>query len=94
MKRKSVVIVPLTSALAALHSGAGAATTASGAVERDASAVNSQPQTAQAVPANTTYKSGEDLFGLLVTRNADGTVVAQHSSHSSHGSHASHSSGQ
>jgi hypothetical protein len=33
---------------------------------------------------------GSDLLGLIVTRGADGTVVADHYSHSSHSSHSSH----
>jgi hypothetical protein len=35
---------------------------------------------------------GSDLLGLIVSRSAEGTVVAQHYSHSSHASHSSHSS--
>lgn len=93
MKRKSVVILPVATALASLNSGAGSTATSNGAPEQDASAAKSQPQTIKAVPPNTIYNAGEDLFGLLATRNADGTVVAQHSSHASHASHASHSSG-
>jgi len=42
--------------------------------------------------ANFVYPMAEDLLGLVVTRQADGTVVAQHASHVSHSSHASHHS--
>jgi hypothetical protein len=93
MKRKSAVILPIATALASLNSGAGATATTNGASDRDAGTVKSQAEAIKAIPPNTVYNAGEDLFGLLVSRNADGTVVAQHSSHASHASHASHSSG-
>jgi hypothetical protein len=31
-------------------------------------------------------------LGFIVTKHADGTLIAQHASHSSHASHASHHS--
>jgi hypothetical protein len=42
--------------------------------------------------ANAHFQVGEDLLGFVMTKQADGTIVAQHSSHASHGSHASHAS--
>jgi hypothetical protein len=91
MKHKSAIVLPLATALASLNS-AGSANAAYEATEQDTSAGNGQPQPATSVRPNTIYSAGEDLFGLLVTRSADGTLIAQHSSHSSHSSHASHSS--
>lgn len=45
-----------------------------------------------AAKPNVVYQSGEELLGLVVTKRADGTVVAQHASHASHHSHHSHHS--
>lgn len=42
---------------------------------------------------NTLVSTGESLFGFIMTKQADGTVVAQHESHASHASHESHASG-
>ncbi|MGJ5182138.1 His-Xaa-Ser repeat protein HxsA2 [Bradyrhizobium oligotrophicum] len=44
--------------------------------------------------ANAFYQAGEDLLGFVMTKQADGTIVAGHSSHASHASHASHVSGR
>ena len=41
---------------------------------------------------NAHFQVGEDLLGFVMTKQADGTIVAGHSSHSSHASHASHAS--
>jgi hypothetical protein len=91
MTRKSAAILPLATALAALGSGADAR--ASEAPRNEGSgSVKGEPQSVTPISANTVYSTGTDLFGLLVTRSADGTVVAQHSSHASHATHASHSS--
>lgn len=38
------------------------------------------------------FQVGEDLLGFVVTRQADGTLIAQHASHASHASHHSHAS--
>ena len=91
MTRKSAAILPLATALAALGSGADAKTLDTPRND-GSSPVKSEPQVLTSISSNTVYSTGEDLFGLLVTRSADGTVVAQHGSHGSHGSHASHSS--
>ena len=91
MKAKPVVILPLAAALASLGSAANAST--SPANSTDVASGPADPQIgADKVQPNTIFKSGEDLFGLLVTTNADGMVVAQHASHYSHSSHASHAS--
>jgi hypothetical protein len=39
--------------------------------------------------ANAHYRVGEDLLGFVMTKRADGTVVADHASHASHASHSS-----
>jgi hypothetical protein len=44
------------------------------------------------VEPNVFMSIGNDLLGLMVTKGADGTVVADHYSHYSHSSHSSHSS--
>lgn len=92
MKGKKIVLVPLATALASL-----AATTANAekhpATAAEQSDVRSDAQAkAAAIPANTFFNVGDELFGMLVTTAADGTVIAQHRSHSSHSSHSSHRS--
>jgi hypothetical protein len=52
----------------------------------------SQPGQVPAAAPNTFVSVGYDLLGFTVTQQADGTIVAAHSSHSSHSSHASHHS--
>lgn len=42
------------------------------------------------VKASGHFQVGEDLLGFVMTKQADGTLVAGHASHSSHASHASH----
>lgn len=91
MKRKPAVILPLASALGALASGAVVAD-AKPAPAGDV-AVNA-PATAatNAQKPNLVASTGNALLGFVVSEQADGTVVAQHSSHASHASHASHHS--
>jgi hypothetical protein len=91
MTNKPIVIMPLAAALAALG-GMGAAAAATGPqAEQNAQQVPASGAGIKSEP-NVFFKAGADLLGLIVTRQADGTVLAQHYSHSSHGSHASHSS--
>jgi hypothetical protein len=89
MKHKPFGILSIASALASLGTAAQAGTPpvtspeeASTATHENAEAIKIQP--------NTIFTAGQELLGLLVTKNADGTIVAQHASHSSHASHASH----
>jgi len=91
MERKDKVILPLATALAALTTSAVPAA-ASIPADNAAPAATGQEASAVAITPNTAYTAGENLFGLLVTKKADGTVVAQHASHMSHSSHASHAS--
>lgn len=92
MKRKNIAIVPLATALASLTTGANATVPAVNSADHSAQPADSQQAKAIEIQPNTIFRVGEDLLGLLVTQNADGTVVAQHSSHYSHSSHASHAS--
>jgi hypothetical protein len=91
MTWKSAAILPLATALAALGSGTDAKTLDE-PINDGSGPVKSEPQALTPTAPNVVYSTGDDLFGLLVTRRADGAVVAQHSSHASHASHASHSS--
>jgi len=90
MTKKRVVILPLATALAAL--GASAAHAAAPGNAQDTTTRGDAKSTAAKLEPNVLFKVGEDLLGLVVTHNADGTVVAAHSSHHSHSSHASHRS--
>jgi hypothetical protein len=91
MKRKSTVILPLASALAAL-SGSSMVVAEAKSVPTGDAAVNSEAAAAQKVQPNTLVSTGESLLGFIMTEQPDGTVVAQHASHASHASHHSHSS--
>jgi len=61
-------------------------------VNDDASAAAKQALDSAKPLANAHFQAGEDLLGFVMTRQADGTIVAQHSSHASHAYHASHAS--
>jgi hypothetical protein len=89
---KKTAVVPLATALAALTTGAHATAPSATPSDTGSNPVDSQQATPTNVQPNTVFTAGEDLLGLLVTQNADGSVVAQHGSHVSHASHASHSS--
>jgi hypothetical protein len=91
MKRKSIVVLPLATALASLSGAATANALANTSIEPTLGPADAQIG-ANNVQPNTIFKAGEDLLGLLVTTTPDGTVVAQHASHYSHSSHASHAS--
>jgi hypothetical protein len=90
MKHKPFVVLPLATALASLAGAASASAPANTSAEPTSGPADAQG--VNKVQPNTIFTAGEDLLGLLVTTNADGTVVAQHSSHYSHSSHASHAS--
>jgi hypothetical protein len=87
MSKKAYVILPVSAALAALVGDPATTEAARSPPE----AIQSTEATTASKP-NFVYPQGEDLLGLLVTTQADGTVVATHTSHVSHGSHASHHS--
>lgn len=90
MKRKSMFVLPLATALASLSGAVDASVPANNSVEPTPGPANAQG--VNKIQPNTIFTAGEDLLGLLVTTNADGTIVAQHASHYSHSSHASHAS--
>lgn len=92
MDRKIKVILPLATALAAF---AASGDPAAASVTTDHLPTTPETQGAAAkiaVTPNASYAVGDDLLGLLVSKNVDGTVVAEHASHMSHASHASHAS--
>jgi hypothetical protein len=93
MQKKPLVILPIATALAALAtsvspSPAGAATLQ----ETDAAVTAPGAQADQSARPNVVVAAGEDLLGLIVLKQQDGTVVANHYSHVSHASHSSHHS--
>ena len=92
MKDKKTAILPLATALASLATAANATAPAVQSPDQPLAPNDSQQATATKIEPNTIFTAGEDLLGLLVTKNADGTIVAQHASHYSHSSHASHAS--
>jgi hypothetical protein len=61
-------------------------------VSDDAGMPTKQALDSAKLAANAHFQVGEDLLGFVMTKQADGTIIAQHSSHASHGSHASHAS--
>src|SRR5690242_17803915 len=72
VKKKPVVILPVAAALAALSNIPAAQATAA----NPAQPTSPQPDGTNAAKAqpNLLFKAGDDLLGLIVTRNADGTV--------------------
>ena len=94
MTSKPRVILPIAAAVAALSTVPSEP--ADAAIRVDENATVARPETVVAEPggnkANFVYPLGEDLLGLVVTRQPDGTVIAAHASHVSHSSHASHAS--
>jgi hypothetical protein len=89
--KKPIVILPLAVALAALAGLPAANASVDQSPPPNALAADISDHAIKAEP-NALFKVGNDLLGLIVTRSADGTIVAQHSSHYSHSSHSSHSS--
>ena len=93
MAEKSKVLLSIGAALASLSGmsvqGAEAKTAV---VNDDASTAATQALGSAKLIPNAQFQAGEDLLGFVMTKQPDGTIVAQHSSHASHASHASHSS--
>ncbi len=94
MKRKPITILPLASALGALGAGAFTATEAESAVPASAPSIEAESKTGQSLVPNTLVSTGEALLGFVITKQPDGTIIAQHASHASHASHHSHYSGR
>jgi hypothetical protein len=93
MKRKPVVILPLASALGALAGSAMAPAEAKSPPPADPAFTSEAAAVKSGQKANTFVSTGESLLGFIVTKQADGTIVADHESHASHASHESHASG-
>jgi hypothetical protein len=93
MKRKPVVILPLASALGALAGNAMVPAEAKSPPTTDPSFASEAAAVKSDQKANTFVSTGESLLGFVVTKQADGTIVADHESHASHASHESHASG-
>ena len=91
---KPVVILPLATAIAALASTSdGSRAEASTLPTEPANNVSAEaPTRASDQKPNAFFSTGVDLLGLIVTKAANGMVLAQHYSHMSHSSHSSHSS--
>ena len=89
--RKSFVVVPLATALSSLTAPVIADISPAEPLNDFSNKSDVKSFSSNLAP-NRIFKAGEDFLGMLVTQNADGTVVAQHSSHYSHSSHASHAS--
>lgn len=93
MSGKAPTILPLATALASLASMPATVDHAAAKTPDTSNLQTGQSSaTAQKGEPNVLFKAGEDLLGLIVTEQADGTVVADHSSHASHASHSSHAS--
>jgi hypothetical protein len=93
MDKKGAQIVGLGAALAALAGGTPIAASPAEAAAEPTTRPSSTPvreTPSETRPPNAFFPVGSDLFGLTISENADGTIVADHSSHSSHSSHASH----
>jgi hypothetical protein len=93
MSATSRKILLITTALTALSGLSVPADNANAAVPASAEAAITAEQSqrpASSARPNVLLTSGQDLLGLIVTKQPDGTIVAQHSSHASHASHHSH----
>ncbi|WP_441232776.1 His-Xaa-Ser repeat protein HxsA2 [Bradyrhizobium sp. 1200_D9_N1_1] len=91
MAEKSKILLSLGAALASLTGLSVQGAEAKPAVLNDE--VTPVKQDLHAKPApNAHFQVGEDLLGFVMTKQADGTIVAGHSSHASHASHSSHAS--
>jgi len=90
---KSKLLLSLAAALASLTgmSVQGAEAKAS-VVNDDMNSSATEASTSNGLTANSHFQVGEDLLGFVMTKQADGTIVAQHASHASHASHHSHAS--
>lgn len=91
MKKKTIAILPLATALAPFVDEAEAKAS-SQAQMIEATVECSDTATPATGEANVKFAVGNALLGLKVFRSAEGVLMAGHSSHSSHSSHASHAS--
>jgi len=91
MAEKSKIVLSLGAALASLTGMSVQGAEAKSVTANDVSA-SAAENTAIKLEPNAHYQVGEDLLGFVMTKQADGTIVAQHASHASHASRASHAS--
>jgi hypothetical protein len=90
MSSKSPKIMPLAAALTALTGASVFVATPADAKNTEQQGVNpSDASQATSLAPNRIVSVGEDFLGFLVTKAADGLVVADHTSHYSHSSHYS-----
>ena len=93
MAEKSKILLSLGAALASLTGfSVQGAEAKQATLNDDVTSPAKQALDSAKHAANAHFQVGEDLLGFVMTKQADGTIVAQHSSHASHGSHASHAS--
>ena len=93
MAEKSKILLSLGAALASLTGfSVQGAEAKQATLNDDVTSPAKQALDSAKLAANAHFQAGEDLLGFVMTKQADGTIVAQHSSHASHGSHASHAS--
>ena len=85
---KSKVLLSLGAALASLTGLSVQGAEAKSITGNDVGA-SAAENTAIKLEPNAHYQVGEDLLGFVVTKQPDGTIVAQHASHASHASPAS-----
>ena len=90
MSKKPIKLMGLAAALAALSGITALLPPAADAKPTNAEGITSGH--ARDVRPNMFMSVGKDLLGMIVRKNADGMVTADHYSHSSHASHSSHSS--
>jgi hypothetical protein len=83
MAEKSKILLSLGAALASLTGMSVQGAEAKPVVGNDASSSAAENAAAKLEP-NAHYQVGEDLLGFVMTKQADGTIVAQHASHASH----------
>ena len=91
MAEKSKIVLSLGAALASLTGMSVQGAEAKSVTANDVSA-SAAENTAIKLEPNAHYQVGEYLLGFVMTKQADGTIVAQHASHASHASRASHAS--
>jgi hypothetical protein len=93
MSKKPIKLVSLAAALAALPGIATILSPAADARPNDAGIAEGVAATrSEDVQPRVLMSVGKDLLGMIVKKDADGVVTADHYSHASHESHSSHSS--
>ncbi len=88
----SKTLLSLGAALASLTGMSVTGAEAKLAIGIDGMSSTAEDLTSKRLESNAHFQAGEDLLGFVMTKHADGTIVAQHGSHASHASHTSHAS--